>query len=135
MASDSVHGKIFSKDEADKLYGPVLFSVKFSFSDFKNIIAKTKSNVMFRFEGEELYIFDNKRNIIYPETPNRSFQSSDVLKNYSMSVVDELVSGAESAGVTDGDDAVVVEQRKEVVSVSTKVQTMEVAVDCPPICS
>jgi hypothetical protein len=134
MDPQSVYGKIFTKEEADKLFGPVLESTKFSMAEFKKLLAKTNLCIMFKYEPGKLYIFDKKRNVIYPEGDTRKFSSADVLKLYSLSVVEELINKTAQDSKVDGDDEVEVERREEVVSTSTTVYTMEVGTECPPYC-
>jgi len=134
MAAGSVHGEILSKEKADKDYGSVLHSVKFTASELKAIIAKTQKNIMFRFEEERLYIFDYKRQLIFSNSENPGFGPEVVLKIYSLSVLEQLLANAQNEAAGDDELIVEVEKRKEVVSVSTPIETMEVSSNCPPIC-
>lgn len=131
MAINGIHGEIFPKEKADEMYGPVLESVKFSVIDLKNIMAKTIKNIMFKFEDGKLYIFDQKRNLIFSNSGDPKFGPEVVLKIYSLSVLEKLISNAETAGNAFD---ISVERREKVISVSTSIETMEVCDECPPIC-
>ena len=133
MDSQKTFGEIFSREEADKLFGPVKESVKFKLGEFKEIIAKTTDYIMFRFEPGKLYIFNRKRGLIYSNAGDPKFGPEVVFKIYSMSVLEKLLGSAGNTE-TDDDPIVEVEQREEVTTVSTPVQTMEIGSDCPPNC-
>lgn len=134
MGTQKIFGEIFTRAEADKLYGPALESVKFKLSEFKNIIAKTEGYIMFKYEPGKLYIFDSKRNLIYSNAGDPKFGPLEVLKIYSMSVVSKLIETAENGAAPDAEPEVEVEKRDKVVTTSTSSETMEVAGDCPPDC-
>lgn len=134
MALGNVHGEILSKEKADKDYGPVLHSVKFTVPELKAIIAKTQKNIMFRFEGEKLYIFDYKRQLIFSNSENPGFGPEVVLKIYSLSVLEQLLANAQNAAAGSDELTIEIERREKVVSISSPVETMETGSDCPPTC-
>jgi hypothetical protein len=135
MDTQKVFGEIFSKADAEAKFGPALESVKFTVSELKAIMAKTKGYIMFKFEPGKLYIFDNKRNLIYTNTEPVHFGAEVVLKIYSISVLEKLIANATNNQEKDGDDPdIEVERREEVITTSTEQQTMEVGGNCPPDC-
>lgn len=125
--AQTVAGKIFTKDEADKLFGPVLESYTMSAEQFSTLLNKSGNAVMFSFSSNNLHILDAKRNVLFSNGQVRVFSSSEVLKYYSVSVAQELLSKGKSS-------VIVIEKREKVLSITNGVYTMEDAVDCPPWC-
>ncbi len=119
------YGKIFTIQEADEMFGPVLQSIAIPKHSIQIFLSQTNNNIMFRIQNENVVVLDNKRNVIFPK--GISVNSSEVFTLFSVSVVNTLLSkGNEST--------VYIEKRSEVLSVSTGGFTMEVGVLCPPIC-
>ncbi len=123
--ADEIIGKIFSKDEADKNFGPVLSSVKIPSSELKTLINGSNKLVMFSVNEGKLSILKEGRAVLYPA--GFSPKSDEKYAAYSKSVVEELLSSGKA-------DITVVEQRQEVISVSNGQQTLETSDWCPPIC-
>jgi hypothetical protein len=134
MADQKIHGELFSKEEADAKYGPVLDSYKLKVGEFKDVLGKTTQSIMFLFKDGKTYVFDKDRNIIHKNGDRDEFSKAIVLKRYSVSVVEELL--AKGATTVDAaDNSVIIEQRADVISVSYGSTTMEVGSDCPPWCT
>lgn len=70
VTTERIIGKIFSKEEADRNYGPVLFSVKIPTSEFRGLIAKSKKYLMFNLKDGRLSILKEGRVPLYPEDFN-----------------------------------------------------------------
>ncbi len=128
MATQNVHGKLYSKDEADKQFGPVLESHQISVDDFKELLKKTRDSLMFHFEKGNLHIFDHTRKVIHTHGTARPFAPHEVVKRYSTSVINDLLAQG-------GGPVVAVENRANVLSVTNGSTTMETGTDCPPYCT
>lgn len=127
--AQTIAGKVFLKEEADNLFGPVLQSVKIPASQLQQMLNQTGDCLMFRFEGTELYILNSKRAQIYSSKGSfKSFSASDVLKFYSTAVIKELLNKGQS-------DSITIEERQSVMSVTDGSYTMEEAYSCPPDCT
>lgn len=126
ICNAQIAGKIFTKDEADKLFGGVVESVKISPAEFKSIISKTEKYVMFKVVNSEATILGDGRKAIYPNA-DAAVGKMDVYHYYSKSVVLELLSKGKG-------DMVYLENRKEVFSVTYGTNTMEMGILCPPLC-
>ena len=124
--ADEIIGKIFSKEEADKNYGPVLSSVKIASSELKTLISKSNKYVMFNTKDGKLSILCEGRVLLYPA--GFSVKADEKYATYSKSKVEELLNSGKA-------DTTVVEQRKEVMSVTNGQYTMEIMNWCPPFCS
>lgn len=123
-------GKVFTSDEANKLFGPVLFSKNIPQSNLSQFLSKTDKTIMFGIINKQLIILDSKRALLYPE--KAEYKDTDVFTVYSVSVVRELLSSNRMNKGTE--DSVSVEQREEVLSVTYGTNTLETGTKCPPMC-
>lgn len=119
-------GKVFTKAEADELYGPVLKSVTVDLATVKSALAKVSDYILFTIKNDKPVIADKTRNVVFT-TSAESLTSDEVLHMYSVSVFNELLEKGKS-------NSIILEQRGEVFSVTSGDYTMEVAFPCPPIC-
>lgn len=124
-SSTTQMGKIYTLEEANKLHGNVIYSVEINNNVLLELLKKTENSIMFGLINRELVILDNHRNLIYPE--KAEVRDTDVFTVYSTDIVSELILNKES-------DNISVEQRREVLSVSTQLSTLESGVKCPPYC-
>jgi hypothetical protein len=126
-------GKLYSPEEANKLFGNVLYSADINTNTLAALIKKTDKSIMFGLINKQLIILDNKRHLLYPEKAD--FKETDVFTVYSTAVLNELLETGKLNKQTDGDaETVSVEQRREVLSVSSDAQTLETGNKCPPYC-
>jgi hypothetical protein len=123
--ADEIFGKIFSKNEADKNFGPVLSSVSISSTELKTLISQSNKFVMFNIAGGKLSILKEGRSVLHPAGFNP--KSDEKYAAYSKSVVEELLSTGKA-------DTTVIEQRQDVISVTNGESTLELAPWCPPFC-
>jgi hypothetical protein len=120
------YGKLFTREEADKLFGPVVESVKITPADLKNAISQTEKYVMLRVLNGEAKILGDGRKAVFPST-DIAVGTTEIYHVYSKSLVEELLT--KGAG-----EAVYLENRKEVFSVTYGENTLEMSYLCPPIC-
>lgn len=123
--ADTKIGEIFSKASADQQYGPVLESVTIPTSTLEDLMAKSDKILMFKFVDNEIYILNDKREVIYPA--GKSIDADAKLAVYSISVINELIS-------TGDQPMIQVEQRNAVLSITSGIQTLEASAWCPPLC-
>jgi hypothetical protein len=119
------YGEIFTKDEANKRFGPVLNSVSLQTSSFQGMLNQTNKYIMLKIKDGNAIILDSNRKAIYPI--GKSVNSADVFSVYSASVMNELLKLSTSENIF-------IEQRNSVLTVSNGAYTLEMAVWCPPIC-
>ena len=124
--SAQTYGKIFTNQQADNLFGPVLASVSVSRTTFQSFLNQTNNYIMFKVVDNGAIVLDNNRNKISPPT-NISISPSEEFTVYKVSVVSELLSKGT-------DNTVYIQQRSNVLSISTGGFTMEVGSICPPYC-
>ena len=123
--ADEIIGKIFSKDEADKNFGPVLSSVKIPSLELRALVSRSNKLVMFNVAGGKLSILKEGRGLLHP--PSFSVKADEKYAAYSKSKVEELL----NLGMS---DTTLVEQRKDVISVTNGMHTLEQGGWCPPFC-
>lgn len=124
-------GKVFTNEEADKLFGAVLYSAPVPLKDFDALLSKTDKTIMFGIINKTVIILDNKRWLLYPE--KAEYKDTDVFTIYSVSIVRELISEFRQKKIGP-EDEINVEQRREVLSVSYGNNTIETGAKCPPLC-
>jgi len=120
-----VHGKIFTSSEANPKFGPVLVSVGIPTETLQRILNQTRNYIMFKIVNNSVIVINNNRNVILPQ--GKSINAQDVFTLYSVSVLNDLLSRADSP-------VIYVEQRSEVLSITYGGYTMEIGVICPPFC-
>jgi len=118
-------GKIFDRNEADKLYGPVLEKVVINVDELKTLLLSTSDKVMFRLENNKYTILGDRRNLLYYS--DKFVESNQVFHMYSKSKVLELIKKG-------NEKTIALEKRKGVFSISAGNYTLEAALPCPPFC-
>ena len=119
-------GKILSKEEANKIFGPVEISKEISSDNLKQFTLLTVNKIMFKIINNEIYILDHNRNLLFPL--GATIGSTDVFSVYSVSIVQQLLS--------QGNNPITyIEKRKRVLIISNGVYTLEYSSLCPPFCN
>lgn len=118
-------GKIFSKNEANTLFGAVLESKTMSVSELKSIISQTNNYVMFLIKNGVVAIKGDGGTVIY--NGGVTLYSTDVFMKYSKSMVSDILLIS-----TTGE--IYIEKRNSVISVSNDTNTLEYGQPCPPLC-
>jgi len=117
-------GKIFTKQQANELYGPVLTSVQISKEELRAAVAKAKKYVLFAIKDSKAFIMDERKVSL---TGDLSFLSYNEKANVlSKSVVERFLSSSSNT--------VTLEQRETVFTVSSSESTTESSLPCPPLC-
>jgi hypothetical protein len=118
-------GKIYSKAEANTLFGSVIESVRMNADQFKSIIQQSTADVMVRVLNGELTILGDGRSVLFPE--GKSVRPDDVFRLYSKSKVAELLGCAV-------ENVINVEKRSGTITVTYGLYTLEEGWPCPPDC-
>lgn len=128
--SSSIHaqvvGQIFTKEEANKKYGPVKEFVTFPSKELQIILNKTDEYVMFNILDKQLYILNSRREVLYPA--GGIVNDQQVFHYFSTEIVKALIN------FTERQSNVQVELREEVLSITYGMFTLELQLFCPPIC-
>jgi hypothetical protein len=119
-------GKIFSKTEANILFGKVLDSFELSKSELRKLLLKTGNYLLVSTKNNKLVLANEKRSII---NSINSFELSprEQLSIFSKELVDELLTQSIS-------ELVLVESREQVITLTSGAYTLEFSTTCPPIC-
>jgi hypothetical protein len=120
-----MYGKIISAEEANKLFGDVIESIKINAKELLSLIGSTDKSVMLNIINGELYILGDARKVLRPAT--KEVKPEIVFHHYSKEIVLELINSN-----TDG--ILSVEKRKETLTITNGANTLEFCVYCPPIC-
>ena len=118
-------GKILSKEEADKLFGPVLVSKEIPSSTLKELVSKSVEVIMFNIVDDDVYILGDDRKVLLPAGLN--IKSTDKYHVFSTLIVQELLSRGSNP-------TTYIEQREKVLTISNGNITLEYSWICPPIC-
>jgi hypothetical protein len=119
-------GKIYTKDEANTLYGAVQQSKGISSAELTSLLGSSKNYLMFKIINGQLVILGDKRVVLYPK--DYKVDNKEVFAVYSIGKVKELLDTGKAATTS-------VEQRKDVISINNGGQTMEISQKCPPFCN
>ena len=118
-------GKLFSKHEADILFGKVLNSVEIDKAKLAGLTDINSDAFMFKISAGELLILDENRKTLYPD--DRTVSEKEIFYYFSKSKVKEFL----SAGAT---DVIKVEMRESTLTLTGRDNTLEQAMLCPPFC-
>ncbi|MFO7447789.1 MAG: hypothetical protein R6W90_15595 [Ignavibacteriaceae bacterium] len=125
LEEKQVLGQLFSKEEGDKLFGPVLQSVEIETSLLSGLMEKSSSILMFNIINNEAVILGVNRKPLYPE--NVKVDEETVFHVYSVSVIRELLESG-------GSPKTFIEIRPDVMTITNGIITMEMSAYCPPMC-
>jgi len=118
-------GQIFSKSQADQMYGKVLESEPISTSLLNQLMTQTTNYLMFKIISGTVYVLGDNRVVLQP--PNQQVGDGVVFTLFSISVIKDLL--------TDGGDSdTAVEQREEVLTLTNGNYTLNTGTSCPPNC-
>jgi hypothetical protein len=124
--SQQIVGKIYSKQDADNIYGPVLSSIPIKSITLTGLLSKSTNYIMFRIDNGAAYIVDNNRHPLY----DGSFKVSpnDVYRLFSISLVARIIQ--------DGNTPVTyIENRNNnILTITNGLFTLEISNPCPPFC-
>ncbi len=123
--NSQTYGKLFTKSEADKLYGEVLETYNFNRADLINLIARTDSTVMFKFINMTPVILGDHRKLLFPDSLIISDEEKFYL--YSKSTVEKLISLYDNNEIS-------IELRESNLTITNGNTTLEESIICPPFC-
>lgn len=124
MAKQAI-GKLYSVEEANAKFGPVILSTNLSVSELNTLLNQTINYIMFKLADEEVIVLNSERIVIYPA--GYPVQEQAVFTLYSTSMVAELLSQELVTEVS-------IEQRSDVISLTCGRLTLETGSPCPPYC-
>jgi hypothetical protein len=126
LTSINAQGIIYSKQEADIIYGPVLKCNEIQSILLQKYFSSSDGHLMFRLQDNTLIILNSSREQLYPgEYP---VSPSDVFRVFDVELINQII--------TDGNSPVTnVELRaNEIISLTNGEYTLEYGGECPPYC-
>ncbi|MHB9040712.1 MAG: hypothetical protein ACYC4T_08665 [Melioribacteraceae bacterium] len=129
-----VIGKLFDKHEADVLFGKVISSVQISTDDLKNAVAKGKDYIFFTIKNNRVVVTNEKKESLTEDRDE--LEKDEQIYSFSKSMILELLKAKKSSLnlAKSAADAVAVELRDGVLTLSYADATLEFALPCPPTC-
>lgn len=128
-------GAIFGKGEADIIYGKVKTSVSISVDQLNAALDKGNKYVLFTIKNGKIVIRGEKKEYLSDERVD--LKPNETLYIFSKSKVKELLKNAKQSASSlskSAADAVAVELREGVLSLTYNDLTLERATPCPPWC-
>ena len=120
-----IYGQIFTNSEANQKFGAVASSITITSVQMQDFLNKTNKVLMFKVKDGNLIVLGNGRSPIYPSSIAAS--ATDVFKVYSKSVISELL-------IKGGQENINIEMRSNLLTITDGGFTLEMGLDCPPIC-
>ena len=118
-------GKIFTKAEADSLYGKVIESYTMSSDSLLGLLKEAGDKIMFRVKDNKAVITGSNRNPLYPK--NAKVTQDEVLRVYSSKMVLELIA-------TGRKEVVTIQLRESTTTIENGASVLELGFPCPPLC-
>ena len=122
----NIVGKLYTKAEANSLYGLVINSVPISSMYLINLTSQTTNYLMFRILNGNIIILGDKRAALYPT--NAAISEKDVFRYLSISLIQKLIKNGNSP------TTYVEIRNNEILTITNGVYTLENTVLCPPFC-
>lgn len=123
--SQAAAGKIITSAEADNLFGKAEYGVQFNAAMLSGYL-RSSSYLFFSLNNRILIITNERKEIFYPL--NGHIKGDEVFHVYSSKAIAELIS-KNPAG------SLIIEQRKDVLTVTNGSFTLEFGYLCPPYCN
>ena len=124
-------GKIYTKAEADSIYGPVLIADTIKTVDLLKLAEKSPKYMMFNLIDGKAVVLNASREVISSNalvvSKTQTIESKQVFRFLSTSKLLELIKLG-GAGVT------TIENRTSALTLSNGVTVLEQIAPCPPIC-
>jgi hypothetical protein len=124
--SQTLIGKIYTKDEANRIYGSILSSPQISTSILASLTNNTTNYIMFRIINGNLIILGDQRRPLFPESVIVSPQ--DEMKVFSVSLVRKIIADGNNL------NTFIEVRNNNILTVTNGIYTLEFSLQCPPNC-
>lgn len=141
-------GKVFSKHEADVLFGKVIGSVQIKVKDLESALEKGGDYIFFMVKHSQLVVANENRQSLRDD--GEQIGKDEVMYVFSKSEVQKLLQvgastdDSRTTGVVKGStasvttttstDVVSAQVRADVLTLSYGTATLELSASCPPMC-
>lgn len=127
LSAQEVIGKIFTKQEADQMFGPVLKKFDIDANAVRALLDRAGEYIMFNYDTDDLYVVDGKKKLIFNYGQMKNNFPTEIFRVFSVSVVRDLLSRG-------NEEKVHVEKRTDVLTLTYSESTMDMSSPCPPNC-
>jgi hypothetical protein len=134
-------GKIFGKEEANQLFGNVVFSVKVKKDIIRAALSRVDKYVLFAIKGKRPLLFNSRRkpllddNVTLDPGEKGYVFSKEVVEEFLNSTNDSVIEieirGAEWGSGRRASGSL---SSNAILTLSNSVSTLELSTDCPPYC-
>lgn len=128
-------GKIFTKNEADILFGKVTKSISISVDDLNAALDKGNNYILITIKNNQVVLRNESKQ--YLSNERLELGKNEILHIYSKSMIIELLKAKLSSSSLAKSTAaeVAVESRDGVLTLTYGATTLEQALACPPFCA
>jgi len=119
-------GVIYSRSDAQDIFGKVDFSIGMNTDEIKQILSSTSKVIMFKIYNQKLVILGDERKVLLNQS-TYNINNVDEFRLFSKSKLEELL----MKGL---DKYTFIELRNGVLTISNNAYTLEDSVPCPPYC-
>lgn len=119
------YGQIISSSKADSLFGSVITSINLPNDSLQKFIGETDNHLMFKINNDSLFVLDNNRQALHPAGITVSNEQTFTV--YEIQKLIQLMNMGEK-------NINLVQLRKNVLTITNGLYTMEFGTICPPIC-
>lgn len=126
ITGQSEVGVIYSRSDAQDIFGKVDFSIGMNTDEIKKILSSTSKVIMFKIYNQKLVILGDERKVLLNQS-TYNINNVDEFRLFSKSKLEELL----MKGL---DKYTFIELRNGVLTISNNAYTLEDSVPCPPFC-
>lgn len=119
-------GVIYSRNDAQDIFGKVDYSIGMNTDEIKKILSSTSKVIMFKIYNQKLVILGDERKVLLNQS-TYNINNVDEFRLFSKSKLEELL----MKGL---DKYTFIELRNGVLTISNNAYTLEDSVPCPPFC-
>ena len=119
-----IYGKIFTKDDAEKQFGEVTYSVEMKTTEVKKLIENSPVGLLFKFVNGNLTVLNKQRQTILG---TYEAKSDEVFRHFTTSVLEDLLSQGTQ-------DITYFQMRDETFTIENGSFVLEWSNPCPPDC-
>ena len=126
ITGQSEVGVIYSRNDAQDIFGKVDYSIGMNTDEIKQILSSTIKVIMFKIYNQKLVILGDERKVLLNQS-TYNINNVDEFRLFSKSKLEELL----MKGL---DKYTFIELRNGVLTISNNAYTLEDSVPCPPFC-
>lgn len=126
ITGQSEVGVIYSRNDAQDIFGKVDYSIGMNTDEIKKILSSTSKVIMFKIYNQKLVILGDERKVLLNQS-TYNINNVDEFRLFSKSKLEELL-------MKSLDKYTFIELRNGVLTISNNAYTLEDSWPCPPYC-